>query len=157
MLDRGRRPLPGEPDFDRVKLCHCGSSRNRLAGFREWAGATASEWVRRGVGDTGISRQELTGDFGSLSSWAQENWRCPVWENITSQTIKDLATNNPTKTRGVSRIGNQWAPNGIITDPRDGPSNHRPSFLGLLFGRQHPGGAFILRYTLSNFVRNILG
>src|ERR1019366_3046696 len=28
MLDRGRRPLPGEPDFDRVKLCHCGSSRN---------------------------------------------------------------------------------------------------------------------------------
>src|ERR1035437_3982640 len=40
MLDRGRRPLPGEPDFDRVKLCHCGSSRNPSqaplpAGFRE--------------------------------------------------------------------------------------------------------------------------
>ena len=25
----------GEPGLDRVKSCHCGSSRNRLAGFRE--------------------------------------------------------------------------------------------------------------------------
>ena len=48
----------GQPDLDRVKMCCSELSRNRLAGFREWAGATASEWVRRGViGDMGISRQ----------------------------------------------------------------------------------------------------
>ena len=42
----------GEPGLDRVKLCHCGSSRNSLAGFRE------SEWVRRGVvGDMGICQK----------------------------------------------------------------------------------------------------
>src|ERR1019366_2048029 len=45
----------GEPGLDRVKSCHCGSSRNRLAGFRETgrAGPTVSEWVRRGVVDDG--------------------------------------------------------------------------------------------------------
>ena len=48
----------GQPDLDRVKMCCSELSRNRLAGFREWAGATASEWVRRGVvGDMWISRQ----------------------------------------------------------------------------------------------------
>src|ERR1019366_1301786 len=72
MLDRGRRPLPGEPDFDRVKLCHCGSARNPSqaplpAGFRETgregqlfpSGSSAALLViwgyinRNGVGRTG--------------------------------------------------------------------------------------------------------
>src|ERR1019366_4209323 len=61
MLDRGRRPLPGEPDFDRVKLCHCGSSSNpsqapsRPDSEKLGGGPTVSEWIVRGiVGDTGI-------------------------------------------------------------------------------------------------------
>src|ERR1035437_10496216 len=69
MLNRGRRPLPGEPDFDWVKLCHCGSSRNPSQApppgriQRNWAGGpTVSEWIVRGiVGDMGIYQQECTG------------------------------------------------------------------------------------------------
>ena len=65
----------GEPDFDRIKLCHCGSSRNPSqaplpAGFRETGrgGPTVSEWIVRGiVGDMGIYQQEWCGADGRAS------------------------------------------------------------------------------------------
>jgi hypothetical protein len=53
----------GQPDLGWVKLCYCGLSRNRLAGFRGMGEEViVSAWVVRGVvGDMGISRQESSG------------------------------------------------------------------------------------------------
>src|ERR1035437_3469740 len=90
MLDRGRRPLPGEPDFDRVKLCHCGSSRNPSqaplpAGFRETgregqlfpSGSSAALLVIWGY-ITSSFHSSMCGTGGNPSYMEHSNFRHPA-------------------------------------------------------------------------------